>query len=99
MYFLQGLYYNFEIFHVKKKQIPIDTVECKEVISAFAWEPKGGKFAYIHGESPRISVSFHKIGEEKITLLSEFDTLHDHISMISSNLVVCHFVLFELSDM
>ena len=99
MYFQQGLYYNFEIFHVKKKQIPIDTVECKEVISAFAWEPKGGKFAYIHGEAPRISVSFHKIGEEKITLLSEFDALHDHMSTIIQFLVVFHFIRIDLSDM
>jgi len=68
----QGMYYNFEIFHVKKKQVPIDTVECKEVVNAFAWEPVGSKFAFIHGESPRISVSFYKIGDEKITQLSEY---------------------------
>ncbi|XP_067938024.1 eukaryotic translation initiation factor 3 subunit B-like [Watersipora subatra] len=68
-----GMYYNFEIFHVKKKQVPIDTVECKEVVSAFAWEPVGSKFAYIHGEAPRISVSFYKIGDEKITLLKTLE--------------------------
>lgn len=66
------MYYNFEIFHVKKKQVPIDTVECKEIISAFAWEPVGSKFAFIHGEAPRIGVSFYKIGDEKITLLSKY---------------------------
>jgi hypothetical protein len=32
-------YYNFEIFHMLEKQIPVDSVEIKEVIHAFAWGP------------------------------------------------------------
>jgi len=40
------------------------------MVSAFAWEPSGSKFAFVHGESPRICVSFYKIGEEKISLMS-----------------------------
>lgn len=56
---------------MKKKQVPVDTVECKEAVTAFAWEPVGSKFAFVHGETPRISVSFYKIGDEKITLLSK----------------------------
>lgn len=60
-----GMYYNFEIFHMREKQIPVDSVESKEPIQAFAWEPIGSKFAIIHGESPSISVSFYgvKIGQ------------------------------------
>ncbi|KAL5017836.1 hypothetical protein ScPMuIL_003558 [Solemya velum] len=54
-----GLYYNFELFRIREKQIPVDKVECKENVLAFAWEPTGHKFAYIHGESPRISVTFY----------------------------------------
>ncbi|KAL0278357.1 UNVERIFIED_CONTAM: hypothetical protein PYX00_000194 [Menopon gallinae] len=53
-----GMYYNFEIFHMREKQIPVDSVEIKEVIHAFAWEPVGNKFVIIHGDSPNISVSF-----------------------------------------
>ena len=30
-------------------------------IMAFAWEPVGHKFSFIHGEMPRISVSFYSI--------------------------------------
>lgn len=56
-----GIYYNFELFRIREKQIPVDKVECKENVLAFAWEPNGHKFAYIHGESPRISVSFYNI--------------------------------------
>lgn len=43
-----------------------------ESIIAFAWEPNGSKFAVLHGESPRISVSFYHVKNNgKIELLSE----------------------------
>lgn len=58
----QGMYYNFEIFHMKEKNIPVDSVcEFKEPISAFAWEPIGNKFAIIHGDPNNISVSFYGV--------------------------------------
>lgn len=44
------MYYNFEVFHLREKQVPVDSVEIKEPIVAFAWEPVGSKFAIIHGE-------------------------------------------------
>jgi len=56
-----GIYYNFELFRIREKQIPIDKVEVKEPVLAFAWEPTGSKFAYIHGEAPRINVTFYNI--------------------------------------
>ena len=46
-----GLYFNFEIFHMREKQIPVDSVEIKDSVTAFAWEPIGSKFAIIHGET------------------------------------------------
>ena len=56
-----GMYYNFEIFHMQEKQIPVDSVEVKESIHAFAWEPVGSKFAIIHGDQPNICVSFYGV--------------------------------------
>lgn len=53
--------YNFEIFHMREKQIPVDSVEIKEPIHAFAWEPIGNKFAIIHGEIPSVNVSFYEV--------------------------------------
>ncbi|KAF4519211.1 hypothetical protein B566_EDAN015317 [Ephemera danica] len=50
-----GMYYNFEIFHMREKLIPVDSVEIKEQIQAFAWEPIGLKFAVIHGDTPNIN--------------------------------------------
>lgn len=56
-----GMSYNFEIFHMREKDIPVDSVEIKELILAFAWEPVGTKFAIIHGESSNANVSFYEV--------------------------------------
>lgn len=62
MVFFQGMYYNFEIFHLREKNVPVDSVcEIKEAVSAFAWEPIGNKFAIIHGESTNTCVSFYGV--------------------------------------
>lgn len=69
-----GIYYNFELFRIREKQIPVDKVECKENVLAFAWEPTGNKFAFIHGESPRISVSFYIVRPQgKVDALKTFE--------------------------
>ncbi|KAK7582397.1 hypothetical protein V9T40_013842 [Parthenolecanium corni] len=56
-----GMHYNFEIFHMREKNIPVDIIEIKEPIHAFAWEPVGSKFAVIHGEASNIKVAFYDI--------------------------------------
>lgn len=56
-----GMYFNFEIFHMREKNIPVDSVEIKEPIHAFVWEPIGSKFAIIHGEPSNNSVSFYNV--------------------------------------
>jgi translation initiation factor 3 subunit B len=73
------MYYNFEIFHMREKLIPVDSVEIKEQIQAFAWEPVGLKFAVIHGDTPNINVSFYgvKMGQSP-SLLSKFP----HVSYV-----------------
>lgn len=56
-----GMFYNLEIFHMREKDIPVDSVEIKELILAFAWEPVGTKFAIIHGEPNSANVSFYEV--------------------------------------
>ncbi|RWS15335.1 Eukaryotic translation initiation factor 3 subunit B-like protein [Dinothrombium tinctorium] len=70
-----GLYYNFEIFHMREKQIPVDSIEIKEGIVAFSWEPVGSKFAIIHGDGPQLySVSFYGIKQgATVSLLKKFE--------------------------
>ena len=44
-----------------------------EPVLAFAWEPVGSKFAYIHGEAPRINVTFYNIQPKgKVVLMSKY---------------------------
>ncbi|KAK4874864.1 hypothetical protein RN001_014224 [Aquatica leii] len=64
-----GMYFNFEIFHMREKEVPVDSVESKEPIQAFAWEPVGSKFAIIHGDTPNISVSFYEVRVGQAPLL------------------------------
>lgn len=61
-----GLYCNFEVFHMREKQIPVDSVEIKENVCAFAWEPVGSKFAIIHGESQSMNVSFYSVDRKSV---------------------------------
>ncbi|CAL8271732.1 eukaryotic translation initiation factor 3, subunit Ba [Gadus morhua] len=69
-----GVVTNFEIFRMREKQVPVDVVEMKEGIIAFAWEPNGSKFAVLHGESPRINSSFYHVKNNgKIDLIKSFD--------------------------
>jgi Eukaryotic translation initiation factor eIF2A len=38
---------NLEIFHVREKSIPVEVIEVKDTVIAFAWEPKGERFATV----------------------------------------------------
>jgi len=52
---------NFELFFMKEKNVPIEVLELKHSIIAFAWEPNGSRFAIIHSsESAKCpDVSFY----------------------------------------
>lgn len=62
----KGFYYNLELFRMREKNIPIDTLEIKDTIQAFEWEPNGNKFCVIHGENPRICASYYQLEETKL---------------------------------
>lgn len=69
-----GMFYNFEIFHMREKDIPVDSVEIKDTIQAFAWEPVGDKFAIIHGEAVACNVSFYEAKKgQKISLIKKME--------------------------
>lgn len=57
-----GIYYNFEFFRIREKEIPVDSLEIKENVYAFQWEPNGQRFAIIYGEGTnRTTAAFYKI--------------------------------------
>jgi len=54
-----GVHYNFEIFHLKEKNVPMDSMEIKDKIMAFAWEPVGSKFAIVTAVGNSFNVCFY----------------------------------------
>ncbi|XP_077244921.1 eukaryotic translation initiation factor 3 subunit B-like [Tasmannia lanceolata] len=60
----KSTYTGFELFRIKERDIPIEVLELEnknDKIVAFAWEPKGHRFAVIHGDSPRPDISFYSM--------------------------------------
>jgi translation initiation factor 3 subunit B len=58
------IYTNFELFRVTAKDVPVEVLEFKDQVHAFAWEPQGCRFVVLHGEPPRIDVTFYTMGDE-----------------------------------
>ncbi|KAL5994878.1 Eukaryotic translation initiation factor 3 subunit B [Asimina triloba] len=60
----KSTYTGFELFRIKERDIPIEVLELEnknDKVIAFAWEPKGHRFAVIHGDGPRPDVSFYSM--------------------------------------
>lgn len=69
-------YCNLEVFRVREKAIPIQVIEIKDTVTAFAWEPKGDRFALITSNDPalgqdmlgatvRTAISFYQLDPRK----------------------------------
>eukprot|EP00795_Rhopilema_esculentum_P009002 gene9002-16644_t len=72
----KALFSTLELFRTRMKDIPVDTLDLKEPIIDFDWEPNGSKFVVLHGESPHISASFYDIEEGslgKVVRLKTFE--------------------------
>ncbi|KAI5067602.1 hypothetical protein GOP47_0018130 [Adiantum capillus-veneris] len=60
----KSTYTGFELFRIKERDIPIEVLELEnknDKIVAFAWEPKGHRFAIIHGDGPKPDVTFYSM--------------------------------------
>jgi len=56
------LYNNLELFRLNEPGVPVEMLEIKDAVMAFAWEPSGHRFAMIHAENPtstKVDVSFY----------------------------------------
>ena len=68
--------YSFELLRVKEKDIPIEVLEVSDQVITFAWEPKGHRFVLVHGDPPRVDVSFYtmlKENKQQVTLLKTLE--------------------------
>lgn len=93
----KSTYTGFELFRIKERDIPIEVLELdnkNDKIIAFAWEPKGHRFAVIHGDGPRPDVSFYSMKTGGITTrVSKLTTLKAKQVIINSYLICLSFVL------
>jgi translation initiation factor 3 subunit B len=65
---------NFELFRVLEKDIPIENLELTDPVHAFAWEPRGDRFAIIHGENAmKPDISFYQMSGKKLNLLKTLE--------------------------
>jgi len=73
----KSTYTGFELFRVGEKECPMEVLELdnkSEKIVAFAWEPKGHRFAIIHGDGPRPDISFYTM-QDKLGRVKKLGTL------------------------
>lgn len=61
--------HNFEIFRMRQKNIPVEVLELQDNIIKFAFEPRGHRFAILHGNAAKPSVSFHKLKKKTLELI------------------------------
>ncbi|KAI3676755.1 hypothetical protein L1987_86371 [Smallanthus sonchifolius] len=69
----KSTYTGFELFRIKERDIPIEVFELdnkNDKVISFAWEPKGHRFAVIHGDNPRPDVSFYSVKGGKVLKLT-----------------------------
>uniref|UniRef100_A0A0E0R2Q8 Eukaryotic translation initiation factor 3 subunit B n=1 Tax=Oryza rufipogon TaxID=4529 RepID=A0A0E0R2Q8_ORYRU len=75
----KSTYTGFELFRIKERDIPIEVLELdnkNDKIIAFAWEPKGHRFAVIHGDGPKPDISFYSMKtSNNISRVSKLTTL------------------------
>ena len=66
---------NFEIFRIRQKDMPIETVELEVNVVAFAWEPHGHRFAIIQGggEGTKNNVRIYDVKGKEVKLRRSFD--------------------------
>lgn len=60
------LFDNLELFRLEDQGIPVEMLDVKEIVMAFAWEPNGSRFAMIHGDNPnatKVNVSFYDMNK------------------------------------
>lgn len=83
----KSMFCNLEIFRLREKDYPVEVVELKDIVTFFAWEPRGERFAIIAqpdtssaqqmapGVLVKSTVSFYQLDKTKgdFKLLRSFD--------------------------
>ncbi|KAI8981006.1 eukaryotic translation initiation factor eIF2A-domain-containing protein [Pilobolus umbonatus] len=71
----KSTYANIEIFHCIQKNIPVETIELKDPMIAFAWEPFGSRFATITTNDPNFGTA-PAHGQSPVTIKTDVKFFH-----------------------
>ena len=84
----KSTYTNFELFKIRSKNVPIEVLEHKDAILAFAWEPAGSRFAIIHSSNPnqKLDVTFYDMKKDGVVALKVFFLSFFFLSLSLCNL-------------
>lgn len=52
----KSMFCNFELFRTREKDYPVEVVELKDPVTAFAWEPHGSHFIVISSNDPNLGM-------------------------------------------
>lgn len=53
----KSMFCNFELFRMREKDFPVEVIELKDPVTAFAWEPHGSHFAVISTNDPNLGMT------------------------------------------
>lgn len=58
-----GIYYSLEIFHMRERGIPVDSIEIKEPVHSINWEPTNQMLGVITGELSLFNIIFYQVAK------------------------------------
>ncbi|KDN45875.1 eukaryotic translation initiation factor 3 subunit B [Tilletiaria anomala UBC 951] len=53
----KSMFCNLELFKMREKNLPVEVIELKDPVTAFAWEPQGSHFALISSNDPNLGAA------------------------------------------
>lgn len=69
----KSMFCNLEIFRMREKDFPVEVIELKDPVTAFAWEPHGSHFAVISSNDPQLGTP-----APGITIKTQLNFFHLH---------------------
>ena len=70
------VFVNVEIFRLRERGCPVEKLEPSDFVMDVSWEPKGKRFAMVHGKNedvPRPDVSFFKVTKKQVKLVKTLE--------------------------
>jgi translation initiation factor 3 subunit B len=84
---------NLEIFRLREKDTPIQVIEMKDTVTAFAWEPKGDRFALITTNDPNFGQQLPGSTVKTIVGFYALDTRKGDFKQLSASTIFLFWAL------